>query len=80
MKHIIVQFNEQYKTAANIDISPISGVVPIFIANQKITVRLYETPQIKPVFINSFRDSIRLRTKINGTRLNQDNQPKWRGC
>ena len=40
IRHIIIQFNEEYKTEANIDISPISGVVPIFIASQKMTVRL----------------------------------------
>ena len=32
-------FNEQYKTAANMEIIPIKGVVPIFIASQNITVR-----------------------------------------
>ena len=40
MAQIIVLFNEQYNTAATIEINPISGVVPILVASQKMTVKL----------------------------------------
>ena len=37
--HITIIFKEQYNTAAIMEIVPISGVVPILVANQNMTVR-----------------------------------------